>query len=55
MVLGHESSGVVSKVGDKVTHLKPGDRVALEPGASCKACEACKAGKYNVRFFGHAY
>lgn len=36
-------------VGSKVKNLKPGDRVALEPGATCRTCEACKSGKYEVR------
>ncbi|KAJ7190699.1 xylitol dehydrogenase [Mycena pura] len=48
MVLGHESSGIVAKVGPNVKHLKVGDRVAVEPGATCRACEACKAGRYNL-------
>ncbi|KAL5487813.1 hypothetical protein ACEPAI_5921 [Sanghuangporus weigelae] len=48
MVLGHESSGIVAKVGPKVKHLKPGDKVAMEPGATCRTCEACKSGKYNL-------
>jgi len=48
MVLGHESSGVVFKVGAKVKHLKPGDRVALEPGAACGICHDCKLGQYQL-------
>lgn len=48
MVLGHESSGVISKVGSAVTHLKQGDRVAIEPGATCRTCEACKEGRYQL-------
>ncbi|KAG8906870.1 hypothetical protein FRB99_005930 [Tulasnella sp. 403] len=48
MVLGHESSGIVYKVGSKVKHLKPGDRVAMEPGQSCRTCESCKKGKYEL-------
>lgn len=32
MILGHESSGVVVRVGKKVLDLKEGDRVAMEPG-----------------------
>ena len=47
-VLGHESGGVVVKVGEKVTHLKEGDRVALEPGKTCGHCEFCKTGRYNL-------
>ncbi|KAF7355416.1 putative D-xylulose reductase A [Mycena sanguinolenta] len=48
MVLGHESAGIVSKVGPDVKHLKVGDRVAVEPGATCGACDACKLGRYNL-------
>ncbi|KAK9761408.1 hypothetical protein K7432_013715 [Basidiobolus ranarum] len=48
MVLGHESSGVVVEVGEGVTHLKPGDRVALEPGVPCRMCQHCKTGHYNL-------
>jgi D-xylulose reductase len=48
MVLGHESAGTVVQVGSGVTTLKPGDRVALEPGYGCRHCNACKAGKYNL-------
>ncbi|GAA6062076.1 hypothetical protein JCM10212_006499 [Sporobolomyces blumeae] len=47
MVLGHETAGRVYKVGSNVTHLKPGDRVALEPGKSCRVCSDCKSGYYN--------
>jgi D-xylulose reductase len=48
MVLGHESAGIVKKAGSKVKNLKVGDRVALEPGASCRICDFCKAGKYQL-------
>lgn len=47
-VLGHEAAGEVVAVGGKVTHLKVGDRVAMEPGKTCGHCEACKSGKYNL-------
>lgn len=47
-VLGHEPGGVVVEVGKNVTHLKVGDRVALEPGKTCGHCEYCKEGKYNL-------
>lgn len=47
-VLGHEAAGSVVEVGADVKHLKPGDRVALEPGKTCGSCEFCKSGKYNL-------
>jgi D-xylulose reductase len=48
MVLGHESSGIVSKVGSAVTTLQVGDQVAMEPGIPCRRCEPCKSGKYHL-------
>jgi D-arabinose 1-dehydrogenase-like Zn-dependent alcohol dehydrogenase len=47
LVPGHEFSGVVREVGAKVTHVKPGDRVAVEPFISCGYCLFCKTGKTN--------
>jgi L-iditol 2-dehydrogenase len=50
MVIGHESSGEVVAVGSAVTHLKVGDRVALEPGVPCQqaACAQCARNSYNL-------
>lgn len=48
MVLGHESSAVVHQVHPSVTSLAPGDRVAIEPGVPCAACETCATGRYNL-------
>src|SRR5512133_1207835 len=48
MILGHESAGTVVAVGDRVTSLQPGDRVALEPGIPCRRCSYCKTGHYNL-------
>jgi L-iditol 2-dehydrogenase len=47
-VLGHEPGGVVVETGSGVKHLKPGDKVALEPGKTCGHCEFCRSGKYNL-------
>ncbi|XP_062439610.1 sorbitol dehydrogenase isoform X2 [Rhea pennata] len=48
MILGHEASGTVIKVGSGVTHLQPGDRVAIEPGVPREIDEFCKLGRYNL-------
>jgi len=56
MVIGHECAGIIEEVGSEVTSLAVGDRVALEPGRSCRSCSLCKEGRYNLcpgmKFFG---
>lgn len=47
-VLGHECSGFVTQLGENVTTLAVGDRVALEPGVPCGKCEFCRSGRYNL-------
>lgn len=47
-VLGHEVGGTVVELGTGVDTLKPGDRVALEPGRTCGHCEFCRTGRYNL-------
>ena len=41
---GHEPCGIVEKVGDKVTNVKPGDRVGLFMFVGCGECEYCLRG-----------
>jgi alcohol dehydrogenase, propanol-preferring len=42
---GHEGVGLVERVGDGVTRLREGDRVAVPwLGWACGACEACASG-----------
>ncbi|SEE27478.1 NAD(P)-dependent alcohol dehydrogenase [Jiangella alba] len=48
LVLGHEASGRVIAVGADVRRLRPGDRVAIEPGVSCGGCGPCRTGRYNL-------
>ncbi|TPE47702.1 NAD(P)-dependent alcohol dehydrogenase [Amaricoccus solimangrovi] len=48
MVLGHEASGIVIETGAEVAHLKPGDRVCMEPGIPDPTSRAAKLGIYNV-------
>lgn len=47
-VLGHEFSGTIEKVGEGVTTLKKGDRVAGVPLVPCMECEDCQKGNYSL-------
>ncbi len=47
-VPGHECSGTVVKTGKKVKHIKPGDKIAVEPAISCGKCDQCLAGRENT-------
>ncbi|ETI23884.1 hypothetical protein G647_05691 [Cladophialophora carrionii CBS 160.54] len=58
LVLGHEASGVVTAVPELANSatngafsfptLKVGDRVAMEVGLPCRACNLCSIGRYNL-------
>ncbi len=54
--VGHECAGTVIEVGSEVTHVKVGDRVAIEPAMTCGQCDQCRAGRENTcrhnRFLG---
>jgi len=44
IVLGHEVSGVIVQVGEKVRNFNQEDRVALAHHASCRVCNLCLKG-----------
>ena len=48
LILGHEAAGEVIEVGEQVSNVQPGDRVAIEPGYTCRRCEFCRSGRYNL-------
>ncbi|MEN6548054.1 MAG: NAD(P)-dependent alcohol dehydrogenase [Armatimonadia bacterium] len=48
LILGHEAAGEVIAVGEAVTSLQVGDRVAIEPGYPDRTCRLCKEGRYNL-------
>ena len=49
MVLGHETVAEIVRCGENVTHLKPGDRVAIEPTIPCGECNFClNDDQYNL-------
>ncbi|MER7482444.1 Zn-dependent alcohol dehydrogenase [Streptomyces sp. NPDC126510] len=45
VVLGHEGAGVVEAVGAGVTHVAPGEHVALSTLANCGTCAECDRGR----------
>jgi L-idonate 5-dehydrogenase len=58
MILGHEVAGIVERMGDAVSGLRAGDRVALSPSRPCNRCQFCLAGLQmhclDMRFYGSA-
>jgi L-idonate 5-dehydrogenase len=58
MVLGHEVAGEVVELGEGVTKVRPGERVAVNPTRRCLHCRYCLSGRsnlcQNVRFYGSA-
>ena len=44
-VLGHESAGIVEKIGDEVANVQVGDRVVIAFVASCGHCDSCVQGR----------
>lgn len=49
-LLGHESTAVVSQIGENVTNVKVGDRVILNWRAVCGECRACQKGQPQYCF-----
>jgi len=45
MILGHEFSGIVSKVGSNVEDLKVGEKVTVNPNINCGKCYRCRIGQ----------
>lgn len=45
VTMGHEFSGVVENIGEKVTSVMVGDRVAGMPQRFCGRCRQCRAGR----------
>jgi L-idonate 5-dehydrogenase len=57
-VLGHEVAGEVAALGEGVSGLRVGQRVAVNPGLNCGECRFCVKGMtnhcLNMRFMGSA-
>jgi L-iditol 2-dehydrogenase len=46
--VGHEGSGIVEEVGKRVTKLKKGERIAIDPAMPCFECDQCKSGRFHT-------
>jgi D-arabinose 1-dehydrogenase-like Zn-dependent alcohol dehydrogenase len=44
-IFGLDPAGVVAKVGEQVWHVRPGERVYVNPGRSCGSCRMCRSGQ----------
>jgi L-idonate 5-dehydrogenase len=58
MILGHEIAGTIKALGQGVSGLTVGDRVAVSPSRPCNTCDYCLKGLQNhclnMRFYGSA-
>jgi L-iditol 2-dehydrogenase len=54
--IGHEFSGIVIKTGSRVTRVKQGDLIAVDPNVHCGVCDQCLARRphtcRNNKFLG---
>jgi len=48
IVQGHEFSGLIAEVGERVEGLAPGDNVTVMPQLVCGQCYPCKHGNYHI-------
>ena len=48
LVVGHEFSGEVIKIGSKVNNVKFGDIVSAETHIVCGKCEFCQRGEFHI-------
>ena len=57
-VLGHEAAGEIVALGEGVSRLRVGQRVAVNPGVNCGTCRFCVKGMPNhclqMRYMGSA-
>ncbi len=58
MILGHEISGSIERLGSAVTGFAVGERVAISPSRPCGLCRYCQQGLQNhcmdMRYYGSA-
>ena len=48
LTMGHELSGVISKIGSRVSQWRVGQKVVAAPLIPCFRCNACSEGRYSL-------
>ena len=48
LIMGHEFSGVIFEVGERVSGLQAGDRVTANPLLTCGSCRYCRNGESQL-------
>jgi L-iditol 2-dehydrogenase len=48
VIMGHEASGIVAKVGGEAQRFREGDRVTFDSMISCGRCVFCRQGRPNL-------
>lgn len=48
VILGHEFSGVVAEIGNRVTDISVGDRITASCFQTCGHCPQCKENKFDL-------
>lgn len=48
VILGHEYTAEVVETGGRVEHVRPGDRVVVDPSVWCGSCTYCQMGLTNL-------
>ena len=48
IIPGHETSGIVEAVGERVSEVAVGDRVSVDPTLTCGECTYCSVGRSNL-------
>lgn len=48
LTMGHEASGIITRVGDAVSGWKAGDRVTMDSTVYCGRCHYCSRGQINL-------
>ncbi|HPC36243.1 MAG TPA: alcohol dehydrogenase catalytic domain-containing protein [Candidatus Marinimicrobia bacterium] len=47
-IVGHEAAGIVEGIGNKVTRVEIGQRIAIDPTVYCGSCDQCRSGRENT-------